>query len=66
MVCIFVFCFIESDFGVLKVLFYYNNDDYDEVLFYYVGDFFSCDNIEVGMVIFYLAGFIYGLYLKVF
>jgi homogentisate 1,2-dioxygenase len=32
----------------LKVPFFHNNDDYDEVLFYHAGDFFSRDNIKPG------------------
>lgn len=49
-VCTFVPRPIESDPGALKVPFYHNNDDYDEVLFYHAGDFFSRDNIEAGMM----------------
>ncbi len=40
-VCTFVPRPIESDPGALKVPFYHNNDDYDEVLFYHAGDFFQ-------------------------
>ncbi len=57
-VCTFVPRPIESDPGALKVPFYHNNDDYDEVLFYHAGDFFSRDNIERGMVTFHPAGFL--------
>ncbi|MCJ2376477.1 homogentisate 1,2-dioxygenase [Vibrio sp. ZSDZ34] len=59
-VCTFVPRPIESDPGALKVPFYHNNDDYDEVLFYHAGDFFSRDNIEAGMVTFHPAGFTHG------
>jgi homogentisate 1,2-dioxygenase len=59
-VCTFVPRPIESDPGALKVPFYHNNDDYDEVLFYHSGDFFSRDNIEAGMVTFHPAGFTHG------
>lgn len=50
----------ESDPGALKVPFYHNNDDYDEVLFYHAGDFFSRDNIHPGMVTFHPCGFTHG------
>lgn len=50
----------ESDEGALKVPFYHNNDDYDEVLFYHRGNFFSRDNIEVGMLTFHPCGFAHG------
>ena len=48
----------------MKVPFFYNNDDYDEVLFYHAGDFFSRDNIEIGMMTFHPAGFTHGPHLK--
>jgi homogentisate 1,2-dioxygenase len=50
----------ETDEHALKVPFYHNNDDYDEVLFYHAGDFFSRDNIEAGMVTFHPCGFTHG------
>lgn len=65
-VCTFVPRPIESDPGALKVPFYHNNDDYDEVLFYHAGDFFSRDNIEAGMVTFHPAGFTHGPHPKAF
>ncbi|OBP14725.1 homogentisate 1,2-dioxygenase [Rheinheimera sp. SA_1] len=65
-VCTFVPRPIESDPGALKVPFYHNNDDYDEVLFYHAGDFFSRDNIERGMVTFHPAGFTHGPHPKAF
>jgi len=51
---------VESDPGALKVPFFHNNDDYDEVLFYHRGNFFSRDNIEQGMVTFHPCGFPHG------
>ena len=30
--------------------FFHNNDDYDEVIFYHKGSFFSRDNIHPGMM----------------
>ncbi|OLQ92218.1 homogentisate 1,2-dioxygenase [Vibrio ponticus] len=65
-VCTFVPRPIESDPGALKVPFYHNNDDYDEVLFYHQGDFFSRDNIEAGMVTFHPVGFTHGPHPKAF
>ncbi|WP_342807332.1 homogentisate 1,2-dioxygenase [Alteromonas sp. M12] len=65
-ICTFVPRPIESDPGALKVPFYHNNDDYDEVLFYHQGDFFSRDNIEKGMVTFHPAGFTHGPHPKAF
>lgn len=59
-VCTFCPRPIESDPGALKVPFFHNNDDYDEVLFYHRGNFFSRDNIEEGMVTFHPCGFAHG------
>ena len=50
----------ETDEGALKVPFYHNNDDFDEVLFYHRGDFFSRDNISEGMMTFHPCGFAHG------
>ena len=50
----------ESGADALKVPFFHNNDDYDEVLFYHAGDFFSRDNIKPGMVTFHPCGFTHG------
>ena len=52
-VCTFAPRPIECDPGALKVPFYHNNDDYDEVIFYHRGEFFSRDNIKPGMVTFH-------------
>ncbi len=59
-VCSFVPRLFETDPGALKVPFFHNNDDYDEVLFYHAGNFFSRDNIEAGMMTFHPAGFTHG------
>ena len=59
-VCTFVPRPFETDPGALKVPFFHNNDDYDEVIFYHAGDFFSRDNIRAGMVTFHPAGFTHG------
>ena len=59
-VCTFAPRPFETDPGALKVPFFHNNDDYDEVIFYHHGDFFSRDNIHPGMVTFHPAGFTHG------
>jgi homogentisate 1,2-dioxygenase len=59
-VCTFTPRPFESDPGALKVPFFHNNDDYDEVIFYHAGDFFSRDNIRPGMVTFHPSGFTHG------
>jgi homogentisate 1,2-dioxygenase len=65
-VCTFVPRPLESDPGALKVPFYHSNEDYDEVLFYHAGDFFSRDNIAPGMVSFHPAGFAHGPHPKAY
>jgi homogentisate 1,2-dioxygenase len=59
-ICTFVPRPFETDEGALKIPFFHGNDDYDEVLFYHAGDFFSRDNIHPGMVTFHPAGFPHG------
>ena len=59
-VCTFCPRPMESDPGALKVPFFHNNDDYDEVLFYHQGEFFSRDNIHPGMMTFHPCGFTHG------
>ncbi len=59
-VCTFVPRPFETDPGALKVPFFHNNDDYDEVIFYHRGDFFSRDNIDAGMITFHPCGFTHG------
>jgi homogentisate 1,2-dioxygenase len=59
-VCTFVPRPFETDPGALKVPFFHNNDDYDEVIFYHAGDFFSRDNIHPGMMTFHPGGFTHG------
>ena len=46
--------------GVLKVPFYHSNIDFDEVLFYHEGDFFSRDNIDAGAITFHPQGIHHG------
>ncbi|MBC7001353.1 homogentisate 1,2-dioxygenase [Photobacterium sp. BZF1] len=59
-ICTFVPRPIESDPNALKVPFYHNNDDFDEVLFYHRGNFFSRDNIDAGMITHHPCGFSHG------
>lgn len=62
----FVICsFVErpledSKHGVLKVPFYHSNIDFDEVLFYHQGNFFSRDNIDAGAITFHPQGIHHG------
>jgi len=59
-VCTFAPRPFETDPGALKVPFFHNNDDYDEVIFYHAGDFFSRDNIGPGMMTLHPCGFTHG------
>lgn len=59
-VCTFCPRPFETDEGAVKVPFFHNNDDYDEVLFYHAGDFFSRDNIHPGMMTLHPCGFTHG------
>jgi homogentisate 1,2-dioxygenase len=59
-VCTFVPRPFESDADALKVPFFHNNDDFDEVIFYHAGEFFSRDNIHPGMITMHPSGFTHG------
>jgi homogentisate 1,2-dioxygenase len=59
-ICTFVPRPFESDPGAIKVPFFHNNDDFDEVIFYHAGDFFSRDNIHPGMLTLHPCGFTHG------
>ncbi|HVK61223.1 MAG TPA: homogentisate 1,2-dioxygenase [Bdellovibrionales bacterium] len=59
-VCSFLPRPLEEDADALRVPFYHQNIDYDEVLFYHAGDFFSRDNLHAGMMSFHPAGFPHG------
>lgn len=59
-VCTFLPRPLETDGDALKVPFYHQNIDYDEVIFYHDGDFFSRDNLHPGMMSFHPAGFPHG------
>lgn len=59
-ICTFLPRPLESDKDALKVPFYHQNIDYDEVLFYHEGDFFSRDNLHAGMMSLHPMGFPHG------
>ncbi len=59
-VCTFTPRPFETDPGAIKVPFFHNNDDFDEVIFYHAGQFFSRDNIHPGMVTYHPSGFTHG------
>jgi homogentisate 1,2-dioxygenase len=65
-VCTFLPRPIESDADALKVPFYHQNIDYDEVLFYHAGNFFSRDNLHSNMMTLHPAGFPHGPHPKAF
>ncbi len=65
-VCTFCPRPFESDPGALRVPFYHSNEDYDEVIFYHRGDFFSRDNIHPGMLTLHPCGFPHGPHPKAF
>ncbi|MGH8982465.1 MAG: homogentisate 1,2-dioxygenase [Acidimicrobiia bacterium] len=50
----------ETDPEALRLPFFHRNTDYDEVIFYHRGDFFSRAGIEVGMLTFHPAGIHHG------
>lgn len=59
-VCSFLPRPLEEEADALRVPFYHQNIDYDEILFYHAGDFFSRDNLHAGMLSFHPAGFPHG------
>ncbi|MBO9541122.1 homogentisate 1,2-dioxygenase [bacterium] len=59
-ICTFVPRPFESDPEAMRVPFYHRNIDYDEVIFYHDGDFFSRQNIGPAMVTFHPAGIHHG------
>jgi len=50
----------NGDPEALKVPFFHSNIDYDEVLFYHAGDFFSREGIDAGMLTFHPQGIQHG------
>jgi homogentisate 1,2-dioxygenase len=59
-VCTFLPRPLETEPGAVRVPFYHRNIDYDEVIFYHSGDFFSRDGIRPGMVTFHPQGIHHG------
>lgn len=60
-ICTFLPRGLETgDPGALRVPFYHANIDYDEVLFYHDGEFFSREGIDAGMVTFHPQGLHHG------
>jgi homogentisate 1,2-dioxygenase len=51
---------LEQDPAVLRVPFYHRNIDYDEVIFYHRGEFFSRAGISEGMLTFHPQGIHHG------
>jgi homogentisate 1,2-dioxygenase len=51
---------LETDPAVLRVPFYHRNIDYDEVIFYHRGEFFSRAGITEGMLTFHPVGIHHG------
>jgi homogentisate 1,2-dioxygenase len=66
-VCSFVARPLEyTSEGVLKVPFFHSNIDYDEILFYHEGNFFSRDNIDAGAITYHPQGIHHGPHPKAF
>ncbi len=59
-ICSFLPRPLEEDPDTLRVPFYHRNTDYDEVLFYHDGDFFSRDNIKPAMMTLHPQGIHHG------
>jgi homogentisate 1,2-dioxygenase len=59
-VCTFLPRPLEEPEGALKVPFYHSNIDYDEVIFYHEGDFFSRDNMGAGFMTLHPRGINHG------
>ncbi|MBN8555573.1 MAG: homogentisate 1,2-dioxygenase [Deltaproteobacteria bacterium] len=59
-VCTFLPRPLEEPEGALKVPFYHSNIDYDEIIFYHEGDFFSRDNMEKAYITLHPRGVNHG------
>ncbi len=44
----------------MKLPFFHSNNDFDEIIFYHRGQFFSRDNIHPGMITLHPCGFTHG------
>lgn len=59
-ICSFVPRPLEEEEGAMRVPFFHRNIDYDEVLFYHAGNFFSRDGIDKGMITLHPQGVHHG------
>ena len=59
-ICSFLPRPLESEEGAMKVPFYHRNIDFDEVLFYHAGNFFSREGIRAGAVTWHPQGIHHG------
>ena len=59
-ICSFLPRPLESEEGAMKVPFYHRNIEFDEVLFYHAGNFFSREGIGAGAVTFHPQGIHHG------
>lgn len=59
-ICSFLPRPLESESGAMKVPFYHRNIDFDEVIFYHAGNFFSREGIKAGSVTFHPQGIHHG------
>jgi homogentisate 1,2-dioxygenase len=59
-ICSFLPRPLESEPGAMKVPFYHRNIDFDEVLFYHAGNFFSREGISEGAVTWHPQGIHHG------
>lgn len=59
-ICSFLPRPLESEEGAMKVPFYHRNIDFDEVLFYHAGNFFSREGIGAGAITWHPLGVHHG------
>lgn len=59
-ICSFLPRPLESEPGAMKVPFYHRNIEFDEVIFYHAGNFFSREGISEGSVTFHPQGIHHG------
>jgi len=59
-ICTFLPRPLEEPEGALKVPFYHSNIDYDEIIFYHAGDFFSRDNMGQAYITMHPRGINHG------
>lgn len=59
-ICSFLPRPLESEEGAMKVPFYHRNIDFDEVIFYHAGNFFSREGISAGSITWHPQGIHHG------